>query len=333
MMGKSKDSTFKKDTFSRKLLLLGSFFLISLFWGNRTLAYSIENYQENVEDRFVISPANLELSLAPGESSSQKMIIVNRLGRTALFKIDKEDFIGSDDPEKITTFLGDESGGITSAKDWISPEINEATLSQGDRLTLPIEIKVPESAKAGSHYAAVFASVPSASNNASKDKVNLVSRVGMLILITVSGENKESGKITSFDTDKNFYRNGPVNFTAVFHNTGNVYQRVRGEVAIKNMMGAEVGHVSLRDWIVLSNASRAQTTSWDKKWLMGRYTAHLTLFYGLGGSLKTETDVVFYAFPWQIALAVFLALIVIFYLYKYLAGKFEIKRKEDGTRQ
>ena len=112
-----------------------------------------------MEDRFIISPVNLELNLAPGESTTQQIMIVNRLGKTAKFKILKEDFVGSDDPEKITVFLGDESAGITSARDWMKPEMEEIVLNHGDRLTLPVNMAVPQNASAGSHYAALFASV------------------------------------------------------------------------------------------------------------------------------------------------------------------------------
>ncbi|MFA5926338.1 MAG: hypothetical protein WC831_05460 [Parcubacteria group bacterium] len=291
-------------------------------------AYTIENYQENVEDRFVISPVNLELTLAPGESSSQRMVVVNRLGRTADFKIDKEDFVGSQDPEKATVFLGGDYAAATSARDWITPEINEVNLNHGDRLSLPFEVKVPEGARTGSHYAAIFVSVSSDNSSGGKDKVRLVSRVGLLVLINVAGNNVESGEITEFKAGKIFYRNGPVDFSTVFRNTGNVYQRVKGEVAIKNIFGAEVAHLPIKEWVVLSDSSRRQETEWAKKWLVGRYTADLTVFYGFGGNLKDQESLVFYAFPWHVAILVILIFIIIYYLFKYFFSKFEIKKKE-----
>jgi hypothetical protein len=313
------------------LLLTSGFFLVTSC--QKVFAYTIENYQENVEDRFVISPVNLELNLSPGETTMQKMMIVNRLGRTADFKIEMEDFEGSPDPEKSTVFLGDQYSSITSARDWIKPETSMISLKHGDRLSLPIEITVPVGAKAGSHYAAVFASVGSEDPNGGKDKVKLISRAGLLVLINVPGENRESGQVTEFKSDKVFYKNGPVDFSTVFQNDGNVYERVRGEVSVKNILGAEVGHVTIPEWVVLSNSSRRQTAEWSKKWLFGRYTAHLTAFYGFGGNLKVEKDVVFYAFPWHIALVLIFILMAIYYLFKYLTSKFEIKRKTDDNSE
>jgi hypothetical protein len=309
------------------LLASGLFFVFH----QKAAAYTIENYQENVEDRFVVSPVNLELSLSPGETSTQKMMIVNRLGRTADFKIEMEDFQGSTDPDKSTVFLGDQSSGVTSAKDWIKPEVSDISLNHGDRLSLPITITVPQDASAGSHYAAVFASVGSEDPNGGKDKVRLVSRAGLLVLINIPGVNKESGQLTEFKTDKIFYKNGPVGFSTVFQNDGNVYERVKAEISITNILGSEVGHVVVPDWVVLSNSSRRQTAEWSNKWLFGVYRAHITLFYGFGGNLKLERDVTFYAFPWHIALLLILIFIALYYLFKFLASKFEIKRKPDNN--
>lgn len=306
---------------------MSSFFLIMV---SSVSAYTIENYEEKVEDRFVISPVNLELKLSKGEKNIQNMTIVNRLGRTVKFKIEKEDFAGSDDPEKSTVFFGDESSGVTSAKDWIMPEINEITLNHGDRLTLPVSISVPQTATAGSHYGAIFVSVESDSSSDGKDKVKLISRVGLLLLMNIPGDNRESGNISEFSTNKKFYKSGPVGFSTIFQNTGNVYERVKGEVSIRNILGDEVGHISLKEWVVLSNSSRKQTGEWDNKWLLGRYTAHLTVFYGLGGNLKAENETVFYAFPWHVAILVILIFVVIYYLIRYLGSKFEIKRKEKN---
>ncbi|MFA5871985.1 MAG: hypothetical protein WC858_04705 [Parcubacteria group bacterium] len=296
--------------------------------GEYAQAYTIENYQENVEDRFVISPVNLELTLAPGETTTQNIVIVNRLGKTADFQITKEDFVGSQDPDKATSFLGDESAGITTAKDWISTDVDQIPLNHGDRLNIPVTITAPDNATAGSHYAAIFASVAGSESGTGNARVKLVSRVGTLILINIPGNNRESGGITDFSSDKKYYRQGPVDFSTTFENTGNVYEKVRGEIAIKNILGTEIAHVPLKDWTVLSNSLRKQTASWDKKWIMGRYTATLTVFYGLGGNLKDTKTVVFYAFPWHVALLLLLALIIIYYLLKYFFSKFEIRKKE-----
>jgi len=309
------------------LLFLSSFFFISTI--NLAKAYTIENYQEKAEERLIISPTNLEMSLGTNESITQNLIIINRLGRTAEFKIKFEDFTGSDDPNKSTVFLGEETAGITSAKNWISTEIDKITLNHGDRLNLPITIKVPEGVEAGSHYVAVFASVAGENKAEGQQVVKLVSRVGTLILINVPGANRESGEITEFKTDKKFYRNGPVNFSTVFKNTGNVYQKVRGEISVTNILGAQIAQIPVKDWVVLSNASRRQAAEWDKKWILGRYKAHLKVFYGLGGNLTDENEVVFYAFPWHIALLILLILIVIYYAFKYLFSKFEIRRREE----
>ena len=308
-----------------QLLFLGSFFLMG---AEKAWAYTIENYQENVEDRFVISPVNLELTLAPGESTTQNIVIVNRLGKTADFQIAKEDFVGSQDPEKATSFLGDASAGVTTAKDWITPDVDQITLNHGDRLNMQVRITAPENAIAGSHYAAIFASVSGGESDTGDARVKLVSRVGTLILINVPGNNRESGGIVDFSSGKKYYRQGPVDFSTTFKNTGNIYEKVKGEIAIKNIFGAEIARIPLKDWTVLSDSSRKQSASWDRKWMIGRYTATLDVFYGLGGNLKDTKTIVFFVFPWHVALLLLLILVISFYLLKYFFSKFEIKKRE-----
>jgi len=315
--------------FGQGLLFLGSFFLTLLF-PFLAQAYAIENYQEKVEDRFVISPVNLELNLSPGETSVQKMTIINRLGRTTSFKIEKEDFTGSEDPEKSTVFLGEGEADFTSAKNWIMPEVDVMELNHGDRLTLPFTVTVPKEATSGSHYGALFVSVKNDDSGGGKDKIKLISRVGLLVLINVAGQNIETGEISDFSTDRKFYRQGPAVFSTVFKNTGNIYQKVKGEISVKNIFGSEVDHLTIKDWIVLSQSSRRQDTDWTKKWLVGRYTAKASVFYGLGGNLSDTQEVVFYAFPWHIALLLLAVLMMLYFALKYLFSKFEIKRKKKN---
>lgn len=309
------------------LLLLGGFFLIFSLAGSAR-AYTIENYQENVEDRFIISPTSLEFNLAQGETSTQQIMIVNRLGKTAKFKITREDFVGSHDPERISTFLGEETAGITSAKDWLKPETEEITLNHGDRLTLSVNAAAPDDAAAGSHYAAIFAVVSKVEEKEEGSKVQLVSRVGCLFLINVPGKNIDTGEVTEFRTSRNFYRTGPVEFSTVFKNTGNVYQKVKGEITVRNFWGAAVARFPVKDWTVLSDSSRRQKAEWGKYWLAGRYKARLNVFYGMGGNLVTGRDLVFWAFPWHAAILVFLALVVVYYLLKYFFSRFEIRKRE-----
>jgi hypothetical protein len=227
----------------------------------------------------------------------------------------------------VTEFLGDESAGITSAKDWVSSDVSEIDLNHGDRLTAQLTITAPDDAVAGSHYVAIFAAATGEGQDQKSGQVKLVSRVGTLILINVPGNNKESGEITSFASDKNFYREGPVQFSTVFKNSGNIYEKVKGEIAIKNILGTEIARFPLKDWTVLSNASRKQDANWDRKWMMGRYTAELSTTFGLGGNLKSTSSIVFYAFPWHIALLLLIIIIVIFYILKYFFSKFEIRKK------
>jgi hypothetical protein len=317
------------------LLLASSLFLSQ---ASSARAYTIENFNDEVEGKFIISPVMQEISVVPGEKKTIEMLVVNRLCRSAEFLIQKEDVLGSKDPDKSATFLGDESSGITSAKDWVTPELSEISLNQGDRLTMSLTLTTPTWAKPGSHYVAMFASVGGAEarNQDEASKVKLVSRLGLVLLINVTGEPgsiKEAGEITEFLTDKSFYDKSPIEFATVFKNTGNVYQKINGSIQIKNMLGVKVDELPLqKDWIVLSDSSKRQKVTWNKDWLLGKYTAHITMNYGPNDSLKAEKDLTFYVIQWKLIALGLLALVILFVVLRTIKGMFSITVKKKTRK-
>ncbi len=108
-----------------------------------------------------------------------------------------------------------------------------------------------------------------------------------------------------------FSEYGPVPFTIRFENTGTIHVRPRGFVTITNWQGKKVVDIPFPQQNVIPGAIRKIETSWDKKWLAGRYTATIIGSYGTANIPITPWVINFWVFPWKLALGIFLAVLAI----------------------
>src|SRR5690606_6649019 len=112
-----------------------------------------------------------------------------------------------------------------------------------------------------------------------------------LVYFTVSGDSIEAGQILGAqDGEKcsavvtgldvaSFFDRGPVAFSFIFNNTGNIHVRPKGTITI-TQYGRQVGKVTVEDRAVLPNSQRRFVTTWDRSLLIGPYEAKLDLVYG-----------------------------------------------------
>lgn len=297
-------------------VLLGSGF----FFGAE--AYHRESYDDKVEDRFIVSPVKIELDLRPGQEFKQPMTVINRLGKKANFTVIKEGLIKNENGELVETAI-----------DWIEPEIENFSLEQGERMILDIKINVPEGVRPGGYYAAILVANEGEDLQEGKSGIEFVSRVGLSALITIPGKVKEEGSITKFSTDKFFYLTGPVDFKTIFQNQGNIHLAPEGEITVRNFLGSIVAQIPLRSWTVLPNSSREWEARWNRKWILGFYSADLNLHYGSQNQQVAKQRLVFWAFPWHLLILILMILGVLYYLLRKLSEKVEIKIKRKKADQ
>lgn len=290
-------------------------------------AYFIESLsQVKITDDFTIGPTKIQADLAPGEEVIKNLMITNRAGNTLSFKIGKEDFIGSKDPEKVTVFLGEERGRF-SLKDWLQPDIEEFSLEHGQRMNIGVKISIPEDAEPGGYYAAIFAaSQPSPEE---RGKVKIISRVGSLFFVKVKGQVKEEGVLEKFKADKFYYQKGPIKFELLSQNTGNVHLVPYGLIEIKNILGKKIAEIRLDPWFVMPDSSRFRKVSWNKELLLGFYTATAKINRGYQ-DIVDEKSVRFLVAPWKTLLAGLFGLILIILLFRWIFRKFEFRVKKKN---
>ena len=188
-------------------------------------------------------------------------------------------------------------------------EPREFTLEPKDQKFVDFIIEVPENAEPGGKYGSVLASVTGAIGEEISG-LGIAQKVGSLLLLTISGSVQESLTVKEFSAPS-FLEHGPVSFLIRFENTGTVHVRPRGFVTITNWLGKKVVDLEFPQMNVIPNVTRRIEASWQEKWFFGKYTATLVGSYGASNTPFNPSVLTFWVFPWKIALAIFLIIILI----------------------
>lgn len=294
--------------------------------------YEIEQLTDDkVRGDFVVGPGKVDISLEPGQMKVANMIVTNRMGEPKTFIFEIEDVAGGDDDQSVV-LLGDDRGPYT-LKDYISIPHIEFTLEHMQRATIPVTVSLPADAEPGGRYGSVL--VSTVSRDADLDGAEttapssaIISRIGTLFFVSTPGSTDINGELVSFDTvaSKSLFTTGPIDFGLVFENTGSLHLNPYGEISVTNMTGEEVGFVEIDPWFSLPQSVRTREISWNKELLVGRYTATARINRGYE-DIVDELSVTFWVVPWKPLIVTFVGLLLFFLLIRFIASRFEFKRK------
>ena len=305
------------------------FFLVSF-----ASAYEIQDLENvAVSKDFVLGPGKIELFMDPGDEASRELLITNRLGKTMDFNVEIEDFRGSRDINENVVLLGQERGPY-SLKDYILPERYQFSLNHGQRMILPVKIKIPLDAEPGGLYGSVIitTSNPQEKLKSEKEKaagqVKVVSRLGALLFVRVGGDVQEDGLLKDFGIKNNqrFFEKTPIAFKILFENNGSIHLLPYGLIEIKNIASKKIDEVKIDPWFVMPDSLKLREITWDKKPLFGKYTATISVNRGYDDIIDQQS-LSFWIIPWKIVLAAVIVLILIALFLRWLFSKFEIRRK------
>jgi len=305
-----------------KKVLTSIFLFVSVF-GLVNLVKAQTTNLPDIKNDFVLEPGKVEMFANPGESITKSITVTNRAASRVSFKIEVEDFIGSNDQDKPVVLLGSEKSPY-SFKDNVIPEVTTFSLGSNENITIPIMINIPVDAQPGGFYTSVLVSnAPSVdSGNQSSNvegKTKIISRVGTLFFVRVNGVAKESGSleemmvISPTKDNPNLYK-----FNILFKNDGNVHLVPYGWVTVTDMFGKEVGKVPVDAYFALPKSIRYREVEWKAPFLFGKYEALIQLNRGYGNNLVDTKTVTFWVIPWKIAtiaLSVFFVIFLSFYLF------------------
>ena len=305
--------------------------------GQGVSAYQIENLANTPKTGdYVIGPGKTELTVNPGDKKLKYLTVTNRYGKDMKFKVEIEDFTGSKNLNENIVLLGAEKGPY-SLKDFLRPEVSEFTLKHGDRITLPVQINIPNDAQPGGLYGSVIiATVPDFGNgqedsNSAQGSLNIISRLASLYFVRVNGAVNENGTLREFSTDKSVYGSSPINFKTLFENDGSIYVNPYGKITVNNMMGTTINEINIAPYFVMPGSVRLKEFKLQRGFMLGRYKATLTLNRGYANVIDEKT-IYFWVLPWKIVGGGVVGLIFIIWLIKMIVSlfnnNFERKKKK-----
>lgn len=273
-----------------------------------------------------ISPARAEVTGDPGEMLTESFLIINDQDSEQTYYTSVENF-DSQGESGTPNFIASKEG----LPSWIKVE-EKVTLKKGERVKVPYTINIPTDADAGGHFAAIFLSTvpPSLVDG----QVSVGAKVGMLVLLKVTGDVKEGGGLLSFTIKegKKVLSSLPLDFVYRFSNSGNDRVKPEGEIVIRNTFGIETARInantaqgnilpgSVRRFEVRYGENKAPEPSapfFDhvsyqmNNFSLGMYTATLNLKFGNTG--MAESKIVYFMFPWQL-LSIVLGIVLITFI-------------------
>ncbi|MEK7652219.1 MAG: hypothetical protein AAB351_03425 [Patescibacteria group bacterium] len=275
-----------------------------------------------------VSPARVEMTGDPGTTLQGEIGLLNEQEGTRVFFTSFENFEPNGD-SGAPHFIG--------AKDdlaiWIKTE-SKVVLESGKRKNVPFSITIPKNAEPGGHFAAIFfgSQEPGAHGSG---QISVGGKIGVLVLLRVSGEVSEGGGLLEFVTKekKRFFSTLPITFFYRFNNTGGNRVVPSGEIKIKNTarMTSATLLANKNEGSALPGSARKFEVVWtspevsseDGFWSavktqwsefhFGWYTAQLNIAYGVANQTANDSYN-FFVIPWELFSFIFILLVIVGFL-------------------
>ncbi|MSU74357.1 hypothetical protein EXS57_01090 [Candidatus Kaiserbacteria bacterium] len=289
-----------------------------------------------------VSPARVEITGDPGTTLQGEIELFNEQEGARTFFTSFENFEPSGD-SGAPRFIGAKDGLAT----WIRSD-DKVVLESGVRVKVPYSITIPANAEPGGYFAAIFfgSQEPGVQGGG---QVSVGGKIGVLVLLRVSGEVTEGGGLLEFiaKEKQRFFSALPVTFTYRLNNTGGDRVVPLGEIKIKNTLRLTSATLlaNKNEGSVLPSSARKFEVLWGqepqvisgaqqetktgffemagKQWSdfhLGWYTAQLNLTWGLTNQ-TANASYSFFVFPWQLLVIILIILAIIGFL-----GKIGLKK-------
>ncbi len=303
-------------------ILLGT--TILLLGISNAFAYTVTQTGATSNDDFVLDQAKVELKMKPGEMTKVPISFINRTKIEREFEIVQEDISGSSNGSDAVVLLGDQPGEF-SAKNYITPEVKSFGLKPGEKITLLVEVKLPETMEPGGRYASVIFTNKSSDGEASS---RTISRLASLFFIEVLGNTTKDGSLESFNISKKLLLdNATTTFSINFQNRGNVHLDPAGKINVTTLFGQTVEQIEIKPFYAMPKSLRNRTIEWKPNYSFGVYKVDLQLDRGYD-NIVDQKGFYIVAFSWQVALYIFGGLLVLGVLYKLFTSEFTISTKK-----
>jgi hypothetical protein len=255
----------------------------------------------------VFSPV-VELRVAPGEEQRGLLKLYNETDTPQALTAKIERFTAADQ-SGTPAFVSGDAASQDQFLNWFAVDTPTIQVAPEQVGLIPFTVRVPASATPGGYYAAIFWEPVVAET---VGNLRVTSRVGTLVLVTVTGDLRETAELQSFTRvpDRNVVTGLPLTFTATLANTGNVHIQPTGALTIRSWFGRtttiplnsnqrsilpETSRTFTLDW-----GSSSDESVWQQFWnqagqefsqlAIGKYTAQISVLVTASSSPVTATQ-------------------------------------------
>ncbi len=258
-----------------------------------------------------LAPAQIELTLDPGTSSSQWVGVRNH----AENPIDLTVFVRDFDLLADGSFEMQELGHTTySAGTWLDFPVATMRLAPDETRIIDYNIVVPEDAESGGHYAAiVFEGVPvETEGQEDTTSVQIIGQVVGQVLITIPGPISRNLVIESLSVPTVVFGAGADTVSVRITNAGNVHLTPNGYVQTWGGLPSGSFDEEFGQFTLLPGASRDFQVKLENVPWLGRMKAKTELQFGPRIGVfdhSVETSVGYFVLSWKVILLLDIMLI------------------------
>ena len=291
-------------------------------------------FAEDGSLKMTLTPPLIKNNMNPGETWASTVKLVNNNKEKLVVYAQILDFkSGKDGGVELIPVAESEGDGNQTGflRQWMKVIKGPYEIKAFSSVEIPFEIKIPEDAEPGGHYAAVLIGTEPEGDSEGSG-MSISSKISSLVLVNIAGDVIEEGKIREFSTDKNYYKEPKVNFKFKFENTGNVHLQPKGDIIIKDMFGEDVGTIDINKDTSYGNILPKSTKTWDFFWegeksifKMGKYSATITVYYGEQTKEVDTRGFYFWYVDFKI-LGIIIASVLGFFLFIFLLIKLYVRR-------
>lgn len=301
----------------------------------------------------IIPPSREFLSVNPGETITTKVKLFNETTSAVEMFSSAANFKAMDESGTPKFIMNVAPEDLAS---WIKVAPGPFVLQPGEYSEIPFDISVPTNADPGGHFAGILFSPQEPNTVDTNTQVTITTEIGLLVMLRVNGEVRESASVLSFTTEngKLKFNRLPVEFNVRIKNSGNVHVRPTGSITVRNMLGgtSQVIPVNSSQGAVLPDSVRKFTAAWEKgavegktnffkefgnEWnnfALGSYTANLMLDYGVSNDKSMSVTLRFWVMPWRVLLLSLVVIILITMLITFIVKQYNswIIRKASAPK-
>lgn len=259
--------------------------------------------QSQPKSGLAISPPTFELSANPGDTLKNSVRVDNVVDKPLEVTVETRNF----------TALGEEGGidlstdeGAFALASWITVVPATVTIPARESKVFEFTTAIPTNASPGGRFGSIIFKTtlkPVSGQNG----VAVGQEIGALVFLKISGEVTQKASIESFGARSGLNEHGPVGFDLRVKNEGNIQIKPTGTITISNFFGQKVASIPLDGQNVLPGAIRKMSGEWKNRWLLGRYTATVSLVYGNDRQIISASTA-FWGFPYRTVVVMLLIL-------------------------